>query len=87
MEELWNESKYFELLLFRTSVAVPDPGSGAFLTPGPESGHRFGISFSRFRISDPGSPTHISESLVTIFWVKKTLILSKLATFFVPVQK
>ncbi len=32
-----------------TSVAVPDPGSGAFLTPGPGSGIR-----NRF-FPDPGS--------------------------------
>jgi hypothetical protein len=39
-----------------TSVADPDPGSGAFLTPGS------GIGF--FRIPDQ---THIFESLVTIY--------------------
>jgi hypothetical protein len=38
---------------------VPDRGSGVFLTPG--SGIRF------FRITDPGTSTHISESSVTIF--------------------
>ncbi len=37
-----------------TSVADPDPGSGAFLTPG----------------SGKNNPDHISESLETIFWVK-----------------
>ncbi len=37
------------------SVADPDPGSGAFLIPGPQ--------------------THIFESLVTIFWVKSSIIL------------
>jgi hypothetical protein len=40
-----------------------DPGSGAFLTPGSGIRNRF--------IPDPGSQTHIFESLVTIFWVKK----------------
>ncbi len=38
-----------------SSVADPDPGYGAFLTPGSRS-------------SDPGSQTHIFESLVAIFW-------------------
>ncbi len=49
-----------------TSVADPDPGSGAFLTPG--------SGIDCFRISDPGSRipdpwslthTHILQSLVT----------------------
>ncbi len=40
-----------------------DPESGVFLTPG------YGI------IPDLESPTHIFESLVTIFWVKITTIL------------
>ncbi len=35
-----------------------------------------------FRISDPGSQTHIFESLVTIFWVKSSIILCKLAQIF-----
>jgi hypothetical protein len=46
----------------QSSVADPDPGSGAFLAPGS-------------RISDPGSQTHIFESSVTIFWVKSSIIL------------
>ncbi len=46
----------------RSSVADPDPGSGAFLTPGSEIRNRF--------FPDPGSQTNIFESLVTIFWVK-----------------
>ncbi len=37
------------------SVTDPDPGSGAFLTPGPGSGIR-----NRF-FPDPGSQTHIFE--------------------------
>jgi hypothetical protein len=49
------------------SVADPDPGSGAFLTPGSEIG--------LFRIPDLGSQTHIFESLVTIFWIKTSLTL------------
>ncbi len=43
------------------SVAVPDPGSGAFLTPGSGMGERSG-SGSRMN-----NPDHISESLETIF--------------------
>jgi hypothetical protein len=44
----------------KISVADPDPGSDAFLTPG--SGMR--------TESGMNNPDHISESLVTIFWVK-----------------
>ncbi len=51
----------------RISVADPDPGSGAFLTPGSGIRNRF--------IPDPGSQTDIFESLVTIFWVKSFIIL------------
>jgi hypothetical protein len=46
----------------RLIISVADPGSCAFLTPGS------GIGF--FRISDPGSQTHIFESLVSICWEK-----------------
>jgi hypothetical protein len=56
------------------SVADPDPGSGAFLTPGS------GIGF--FRIPNLGSQTHIFEGLVTIFWVKTSIILGKLGQIF-----
>jgi hypothetical protein len=47
--------------LVNTSVADPDPGSKA-LTPGSGMGKN----------SDPGSLGHISESLVSIYWVKNT---------------
>jgi hypothetical protein len=57
-----------------TSVADPDPGSGAFLTPW------YGIR-NRF-FPDPGSQIHIFESLVTIFWVQSSIILWKLAQIF-----
>ena len=50
-----------------TSVADPDPGSGAFLTPGSGIRNRF--------FPDPGSQIHNSESLLTIFWVKSSIIL------------
>jgi hypothetical protein len=43
------------------SVADPDPGSGAFLTPGSGIRNRF--------FPDPGSQTHIFERLVTIFLI------------------
>jgi hypothetical protein len=52
----------------KSSVADPDLGSGAFLTPG--SGIR------EWKNSDPGSGTgmniqdHISESLESIFWLQ-----------------
>jgi hypothetical protein len=47
-----------------TSVADPDPGSGALLTPGSGMGKKSG-SGSGMKNLD-----HISESLETIFWVK-----------------
>ncbi len=53
--------------IYYCSVADPDPGSGAFLTPGSGIRNRF--------FSDPGSQTHIFESLLTIFWVKSSIIL------------
>ncbi len=49
--------------LIGNSVADPDPGSGAFLTPGSGIWNRF--------FPDTGSQIHIFESLVTIFWGKK----------------
>ncbi len=48
-------------------VADPDPGSGAFLTPGS------GIGL--FQVPDLGSQTLIFESVVTIYWVKTSIIL------------
>jgi hypothetical protein len=56
-----------KLVLQNSSFADPDPGSGAFLTPGSGIRNRF--------IPDPGSQTHIFESLVTTFWVKSSIIL------------
>ena len=46
----------------KSSVADPDPGSGAFLTPGSGMGKKSG--------SGTDNPDHISESLEVIFWVK-----------------
>ena len=56
-----------------SSVADPDPGSGigCFLTPGSGIRNRF--------FPNPGSQAHISESLVTIFGLKSSIILWKLA--------
>jgi hypothetical protein len=50
------------------SVADPDPGSGAFLTPGSgiRDGEKFG-SGSGMNITD-----YFSESLETVFRVKNT---------------
>ena len=47
------------------SVADPDPGSGAFLTPGSGSGIRDGEKSE----SGMNIPNRIYESLKTIFWV------------------
>ncbi len=33
-------------------------------------------------VPDPGSQTHIFENLVTLFWIRSSIILSKLANFF-----
>ncbi len=60
--------------LHMSNVADPDPGSGAFLTPGSGTRNRF--------FPDPGSQTHTFESLVTIFWLKSSIILWKLAQIF-----
>ncbi len=49
------------------SVADPDPGSGAFLTPGSGIRNRF--------FPDPGSQIHIFESLLTIIGVNRPIIL------------
>jgi hypothetical protein len=52
-------------MIIVSSAADPDPRSGAFLTPGSGMGIKLG-SESGMNNSD-----HISESLETIFWVKK----------------
>jgi hypothetical protein len=53
------------------SLADPDPGSGAFLTPGSSGIQNRFFPNPGSRISDSGSQTHIFESLMTIFWGKK----------------
>jgi hypothetical protein len=53
------------------SGSFPDPGSGAFFTPGSGIWNRYVsgslISDPGSQISDPGSQTHTFESIVTIF--------------------
>jgi hypothetical protein len=51
------------------SVADPDSGSGAFLTPESGMGKKSGSG------SGMNNPDHISESLETIIWVKILKIL------------
>jgi hypothetical protein len=53
--------------VLRIRIRDPDPGSGAFVTPGSGIWNRF--------FPDPGSQTHIVESLVTHFRVKSSIIL------------
>jgi hypothetical protein len=60
-----------------TSVADPDPGSGAFLTLGSGTGF--------FWISYPRSQIHIFESLMTFLGVKSSVMLCKV--FSSPAQK
>ncbi len=57
------------IIMVMISVADPDPGSGIGCLLAPGSGIR-----NRF-IPDPGSQTHIFESLLTTFWVKSSIIL------------
>jgi hypothetical protein len=61
-----------------TSVADPDPGSGALLNPGSWIRNRF--------CPDLGSQTHIFESLVAIFWVKSSKILKIGPIFFFSIK-
>ena len=51
-------------LITAPSVGVPDPGSGALLTPGSGMGKKSGSG------SGMNNPDHISVSLETIFLVK-----------------
>jgi hypothetical protein len=63
----YHQAKTLRKSLIPTSVADPDRGTGAFLTPGSGIRNRF--------FPDPGSQTHTFESLVTIFWAKSSIIL------------
>ncbi len=60
-------TKFYRYLI-RNSVADPDPGHGAFFTPGSGMGKKL-ISGSGMNI-----PDHISESLETISLVKNIKI-------------
>jgi hypothetical protein len=71
---LMPNDKMMTLIMIMTSVADPDPGSGAFLSLG--SGIRNRI------FPDTGSQTHIFESLVRIFWVKSSIIPRKFTQIF-----
>jgi hypothetical protein len=62
-------------------TSVADPGSGALLTPGSGIWNKF-FPDPGSQISDPRSQTHIFEGLVTIFWVKTSIILGKLGQIF-----
>jgi hypothetical protein len=68
-------SEIIFMLLSWISVGDPYPGSGAFFTLDPGSVIGF---FSGSRVLDPETQTHIFESLMTIFCVKITIILSVL---------
>ncbi len=75
---------YYCLTCFCTSLSVgesrvADPGSGAFLTPGSGIRNRF---FPGSRIPDPGSQTHIFESLVKILLGKNFSISLKIVPNF-----
>ncbi len=68
-----------------SSVVDPDPGIGAFLTPGPGSGIRYRV------ITDPGSwipdPKPIFEGLVTNFGVKSSINSLKHGPIFFSISK
>jgi hypothetical protein len=67
--------------IFESSVA--DPGSGIRCLFDPWIGDPGSvIGFFRIPISDPGSQTLIFEGLVTIVWVKTSIILGKLCQIF-----
>jgi hypothetical protein len=70
----------FQKLPNNYSLSVQCCWSGSaircFFAPGPGSG----ISF--LRISDRGSPTNVSKSFVTTFWVANTQVLCQLAQIF-----
>jgi hypothetical protein len=69
--ELFTKYRYNEWIqinntdIFPTSVADPDPGSGAFLTPGSRISKKSGSGIN--------NQDHISESSETIFGAKKIL--------------
>jgi hypothetical protein len=77
LDNMYRYLRYYRYMysteVLRFCVADPDPGSAAFLAPGSGMGKksRFGV---RENILD-----YISESFVTIFWVKNTSIPSQLS--------
>jgi hypothetical protein len=64
----------FVTLIELVSVADPDPGSGAFLTPGSGIRNRF-LPDPGSQIPDPGSLDHIFKSFLKKFLVKSSIIL------------
>jgi hypothetical protein len=60
------DSTFFNIKYSGTSVADPDPGSGAFLTLDPGR--------NRF-LPDPGCQTNIFDGFMTVFGVKSTKFL------------
>ncbi len=76
-------SLFYEIIFKKAvlRIRIRDPGSCALLTPGSGNQNRF-FPDPGSQISDPGSQTHIFESLVQIFWVKSYIILWKLAKIF-----
>ncbi len=71
----YHRMKWFlRLAMLQHFVADPDPVSGAFLTPGSGIRNRF--------FPDPGSQTHIFESLVTYFGKKYNTSLKIGPNFF-----
>jgi hypothetical protein len=65
----------------KAGLRIRDLGSGAFFTLGSGNQNRFFPDFGSWT-PDPGTQTHIVESLVTIVWIKSSIILWKLAQIF-----
>jgi hypothetical protein len=63
---------FFSFCFLPYSVADPDPGSGAFLTPGSGMGKKSGTG------SGMNNPDHISESLETLSWVENLNCLMRI---------
>jgi hypothetical protein len=66
-------------VIAKIRIANPDPGSGAFLTPGSGMGKKSGFGSGMGKQSGSGSgmnnPVHISYISETVFWVKILKIL------------
>jgi hypothetical protein len=78
LDNMYRHLRYYRYLysteVVRFNVADPDPGSAAFFNPWIRNGKKSGFGV-RENISD-----YISESLVTIFWVKNTSIPGQKST-------